>query len=151
MTRNQRLSAIKEIIKENKIASQESLIEELAGRGFNVTQATVSRDIQFLNLVKVRDLQNNEFYSIKSSYQSDPQFRQNRLKIKFKENVVSIQDAGNILVIKTLPGEAQGVAAVIDGSNFTEILGTVAGDDTIICVVENEKGAEKMSVFFMNL
>lgn len=150
MKRSERLKAIREIIAESKISSQESLVTELEKSGFNVTQATVSRDMQFLNLVKVRDAQQNEYYSLSSKYRGDPQFGLQKVKAKFAGNVVSVERANNIVVIKTNPGEAQGVAAAIDGANFAEILGTVAGDDTIICVIESEESAGKILHLFRN-
>ncbi|MBN1299133.1 MAG: arginine repressor [Actinobacteria bacterium] len=148
MKRSERLKAIREIIKNSKISSQEKLISELEKKGFNITQATVSRDIQFLNLVKVRDAQQNEYYSLSSKFTGDPQFGIAKVKSKFGESVISVERAHNIIVIKTNPGEAQGVAASIDGSNFDEILGTVAGDDTIICVIENHISAGKIVNLF---
>lgn len=148
MDRNKRLRAIRDIITNKKISSQEKLLEELEKEGFQVTQATVSRDIQSLNLVKVRDAEKNEFYALSESYQGDPQHSLEKVRIKFKENVVFIKRANNIIVIKTSPGEAQGVAAVVDGSNFKEILGTVAGDDTIICIGENDKSVQRILELF---
>lgn len=151
MKRSERLKMIREIIKGNKISSQEQLISELDKKGFDVTQSTVSRDINFLNLVKVRDADKIEYYSLSNKYLSDPKIDINRIKSKFNENVVSIEKSKNIIVIKTNPGEAQGVAAAIDGSNFDNILGTVAGDDTIICIIDNEDNTEKMVMLFRNL
>jgi transcriptional regulator of arginine metabolism len=150
MSRNERLKAIKEIIRTHKVSSQEGLISELKKDGFNVTQATVSRDMQQLNLVKVHDAEKNEYYSLGVKYSADAQAGIRKLKLKFGENVISVERANNIIVIKTDPGEAQGVAAALDGSNFTEILGTVAGDDTIICIVENDRSAEKLVKYFNN-
>ena len=63
---------------------------------------------------------------------------------KLRDSVVSARRANNVIVLKTFPGEAQGTAAVIDGMNFVEILGTVAGDDTIICIADNSDNAEKV-------
>src|SRR5665811_838137 len=151
MKRQERLRIIREIIKEKKMSSQEDLLEELNKRGFTVTQATVSRDISSLNLVKVRDALQNEYYGLSFNYQGDPHTGFQRIKTKFKENVVTVEMANNIIVIKTNPGEAQGVAAAIDGSNFEEILGTVAGDDTIICVANSEDNAKKILKFFQQL
>jgi transcriptional regulator of arginine metabolism len=148
MKRQERLRIIREIIKEKKISSQEDLLEELNKRGIIVTQATVSRDISSLNLVKVRDALQNEYYGLSFNYQGDPNTGFQKIRSKFKENVVSVEMANNIIVIKTNPGEAQGVAVAIDGSNFDEILGTVAGDDTIICIIKNEAEALRMMELF---
>ena len=148
MKRQERLRIIREIIKDKKISSQEDLLEELNKRGFKVTQATVSRDISSLNLVKVRDALQNEYYALSFNYQGDPHTGFQRIKSKFKDNVISVEGANNIIVIKTDPGGAQGVAVAIDGSNFEEILGTVAGDDTIICIIKNETEAQKILQLF---
>lgn len=151
MKRTERLKLIRDLIKTKKIASQEELIEELSAIGCDVTQSTISRDIKQLNLVKVRNSLQEEYYALNSKYQVDPQFNIGKIKFKFKENVLSVDLSSNIIVIKTNSGEAQGVAAVIDGSNFEEILGTVAGDDTIICVANNEDNAKKILKFFQQL
>ncbi|MCL5070052.1 MAG: arginine repressor [Actinobacteria bacterium] len=151
MKRTERLKLIRDLIKTKKIKSQEELIEELSATGFNVTQSTISRDIKQLNLIKIRNSLQEEYYGLSSKYQIDPQFNIGKLKFKFKENVLSVDLSNNIIVIKTNSGEAQGVAAVIDGSNFEEILGTVAGDDTIICVANCEDNAKKILKFFQQL
>ncbi|MCL4417062.1 MAG: arginine repressor [Actinobacteria bacterium] len=151
MRRTERLKLIRDLIKTKKIKSQEELIEELSAIGYNVTQSTVSRDIKQLNLIKIRNSLQEEYYGLSSKYQIDPQFNIGKLKFKFKENVLSVDLSNNIIVIKTNSGEAQGVAAVIDGSNFEEILGTVAGDDTIICVANDEDNAKKILKFFQQL
>jgi len=151
MKRTERLKLIRDLIKTKKIASQEELIEELSAIGYSVTQSTISRDIKQLNLVKVRNSLQEEYYALSSKYQVDPQFNIGKIKFKFKENVISVDLSNNIIVIKTNSGEAQGVAAVIDGSNFEEIMGTVAGDDTIICVANSEDNAKKILKFFQQL
>lgn len=151
MKRTERLKLIRDLIKTKIIASQEELIEELSAIGYSVTQSTISRDIKQLNLVKVRNSLQEEYYALSSKYQVDPQFNIGKIKFKFKENVLSVDLSSNIIVIKTNSGEAQGVAAVIDGSNFEEILGTVAGDDTIICVANSEDNAKKILKFFQQL
>ena len=151
MKRTERLRIIRDLIKTKKIASQEELIEELSAIGYSVTQSTISRDIKQLNLVKVRNSLQEEYYALSSKYQVDPQFNIGKIKFKFKENVLSVDLSNNIIVIKTNSGEAQGVAAVIDGSNFEEIMGTVAGDDTIICVANSEDNAKKILKFFQQL
>ena len=151
MKRTERLKLIRDLIKTKKIKSQEELIEELSAIGYNVTQSTISRDIKQLNLVKVRNSLQEEYYALSSKYQVDPQFNIGKIKFKFKENVLSVDLSNNIIVVKTNSGEAQGVAAVIDGSNFEEIMGTVAGDDTIICVANSEGNAKKILKFFQQL
>ncbi len=133
--------AIKEIIAEKKISTQEELQQELQKKGFQITQATVSRDINYLKLVKVRNYRAEEFYTLGKRFKEEGTFSIDKLKAKFKESVLSVNRANNILVLKTYPGEAQGVAAILDGINFLEVLGTVAGDDTIICIINTDDDA----------
>ena len=144
MKRTERLRAIKEIINSQKISSQEELLNALKKRGYDVTQSTISRDLNQLRLVKIRNYREEEYYAIESSVHEGKVIDPVKFKSKFKESVISIKRAENIIVLKTFPGEAQGTAAVIDGMNFVEILGTVAGDDTIICIADNPQNAEKM-------
>ena len=132
MNRRQRLKEIKEIIGQKRISSQEELVKELKERGHVVAQSTISRDLHELRLTKVRDYMENEFYSLEGRFSGDNIFDFEKFRSRFSSSVLSISRADNILVIRTYPGEAQGTAAVIDGTNFVEILGTVAGDDTII-------------------
>ncbi|SHM51196.1 transcriptional regulator, ArgR family [Caldanaerovirga acetigignens] len=129
---------IREIIREKPIETQEELAEELRKCGFNVTQATVSRDIKELRLVKVLRDNNRYCYSEpdKTVVVSE------KLVRMFKESIVKIDSSENIVVVKTLSGTAQAAAAAIDGLNWEEIVGTVAGDDTIL-VVARSKNAVK--------
>ena len=144
MSRRERLRAIKEIINSKKISSQEELVNELKNRGCVVTQATISRDLHELGPVKVRNYREEGYYCLDNRFHKDNIFDFEKCSSKFKNSVLSVSRAQNTLVIRTYPGEAQGTAAVIDGMNFIEILGTVAGDDTIICIADNEKNADKM-------
>jgi transcriptional regulator of arginine metabolism len=144
MSRPGRLRDIKEIINTKKISSQEELLNELVKKGYSVTQSTVSRDLNFLGVVRMRNYMGEEYYAIKSPLSEGKIIDPEKFKIRLRESVVSIKQAGNIIVVKTFPGEAQGTAAAIDGMNFVEILGTVAGDDTIICVSDNPENAGKI-------
>lgn len=150
MSRVERLKKIKEIISNKKISSQGELLDELRKKGYSVTQATVSRDINHLRLVKARNHKQEEYYSAENMIKDGKIFTLEKFGTKFKDSVISVRRANNVIVIKTYPGEAQGTAAVIDGMNFVEILGTVAGDDTIICVTDNNENAEKLIKFMQD-
>ncbi len=150
MSRIERIRLIKEIISSKKISSQEELLNELAKRGYAVTQSTISRDIKHLRLSKTRNYKQQEYYSIESRSIDGKFFDTEKFKSKFKEGVISAKRAGCIIVVKTFPGEAQGTAAIIDGMNFGEILGTVAGDDTIICVADSNNNGEKILKLMKN-
>jgi len=144
LNRKKRLKIIKEIIEKKKISSQDELVIELKKIGYGVAQSTISRDLHELRLTKVRDYQEQEFYSLKGRFYREKIFDFEKFRSKFTSSVLTISRAENIMVIKTYPGEAQGTAAVIDGMNFVEILGTVAGDDTIICITKNEEDAKRI-------
>ncbi len=144
MSRSERLRTIKKLIENKKISSQEELSSELIKRGYHVTQSTISRDLNYLRVVKIRNYRQEEFYAARVGTFEGKIFDPEKFKSKFRESVVSVKKTNNIIVVKTFPGEAQGTAAVIDGMNFVEILGTVAGDDTIICVTDSSDNAVKI-------
>jgi len=152
MSNSKRLKEIVNIINTKKISSQEMLMKQLQDMGLNVTQSTISRDLKDLRLAKKRNLEGEEYYVIDNNiiYQKKP-LSFEKFVSKLKESVISIKNAGNIIVIKTYPGEAQGVAAALDSMNYNEILGTVAGDDNIICIVDNLKNAEKLIEILKNI
>lgn len=136
-----RQSKILEIIKDNDIDTQEALAEKLNASGFNVTQATVSRDIRELKLTKISVGVGKQKYVTISNEESEVG---ERLKRVFKDGVKSIDFAQNIIVIKTLVGMAMAVAAALDAMDNTEVMGTIAGDDTVFCVVKNENKAVRL-------
>ena len=129
-----RQSKILEIIRDNEIDTQEALAEKLNEAGFNVTQATVSRDIRELRLTKVSVGAGRQKYAAISNDEGEIG---ERLKRVFKDGVTSIDFAQNIIVIKTLTGMAMAVAAALDAIKFHEVVGCIAGDDTIMCAVRS--------------
>lgn len=136
-----RQSKIVELIKDNEIETQDKLVEMLNAEGFNVTQATVSRDMRELRLTKVSTGSGSQKYAV---LDSDNVQLSERLTRVFRDGVVSIDYAQNIIVIKTLNGMAMAVAAVLDSMDNSEVMGTIAGDDTIFCVVKTEQKAVKL-------
>ncbi|MBQ9519823.1 MAG: arginine repressor [Firmicutes bacterium] len=139
--KTERQSRILELIRENDIDTQEMLAEMLEKNGFHVTQATVSRDIRELKITKV-GVQGGGFkYAVMTGGSTETAKRMTRV---FKEGVLSIDYAGNLIVIKTIQGMAMGVAAAIDAMDKAEIMGTIAGDDTIFCVVKTEEKAIRL-------
>lgn len=145
MGNKKRIKDIVNIINTKKISSQEMLIKELKLSGYNVAQSTVSRDLKDIRIVKKRNLQGEEFFVLDNNIvQERKTISMDKFISKARESIISARNADNIIVIKTYPGEAQGVAAVLDQMNFSEILGTVAGDDTIICILENIESSEKL-------
>lgn len=132
--KEQRQSKILSLIQKHEIETQEELAENLEQAGFKVTQATVSRDIRELKLTKVAGKNNNQKYVALANYEN--QISEKVIRV-FKAGFVSMDIAHNILVIRTLTGMGNAVAAAIDAFNYDEIVGTLAGDDTIFCAVRN--------------
>ncbi len=128
----ERHAKVIELIRKYNIETQEELADRLNSEGYNVTQATVSRDIRELKLTKVSDGTGRQKYVILDG-------KDNSMSDKFirilKEAYVSVDMAQNILVVKTVSGMAMAVAAAIDAMPWPEIVGCIAGDDTIMCAV----------------
>lgn len=139
---------ILEIIENKEIETQEELSDELREQGLNVTQATVSRDIKELRLIKI--LANNGKYRY-ATLNSQNNVLSSRLVKIFKNSIVSIDYAGNILVMKTLTGSAQAAAAAIDAAGLEEVVGTIAGDDTIFLVIKDINKMEEIINYFRKL
>lgn len=131
-----RHSVILQLIEEMDIETQEELAQELKKRGFDVTQATVSRDIKELRLVKV--LSSSGTYKYAAIDQTDAGVSDRLIRI-FSESVVSMDYANNLIVIKTFSGGAMAAAAAIDALNWNEIIGCIAGDDAILIIVKNNE------------
>lgn len=123
---------ILELIRKNEIETQEELSDYLEQEGYHVTQATVSRDIRELKLTKVAMNGGRQKYVALSENTED--LSQKYIRI-FKDGFVSMDMAQNILVIKTVSGMAMAVAAALDAMNCMEIVGSIAGDDTVMCAV----------------
>lgn len=139
--RNKRHYAILSLIQSKNIETQQELTKALSEYGFDVTQATVSRDIKELRLVKRLNDNGRYVYTHNSlNAQSDVS---EKMSVIFSKSVTNIDYALNIIVIKTLSGMAQGAAAALDALHFPEFLGSIAGDDTIIVIARNEEAALK--------
>lgn len=136
-----RHAKILEIIDNNVIETQEDLAEKLKQQGMDVTQATVSRDIKELRLIKV--MSSDGKYKYATLTQTENHIS-NRLTTILTESYVSSDYANNIVVVKTLSGMAQAAASAIDSLKWEEILGSIAGDDTLIIVCRAEKIAEEI-------
>lgn len=130
-----RQQLILEIIESKPITTQEELAQELRTRGIPTTQATISRDIKELQLVKV-PAGGDVYRYARPQQQLDSPRSQERLRRLFQDAVVNVDFSENIIVVHTLPGAAQGVASAIDQVGWQEIIGTVAGDDTIFVIVK---------------
>ena len=137
-----RQQKILEIIERNDIDTQEALIERLKSEGYNVTQTTISRDINQLKLVKAVTAAGSYKYIV-----PDVKRENNRtvMNSALTDAVTRIEAAKNIVVVKTLSGMANAIAVCVDSLNHNEIVGSVAGDDTIIIVTKDDDVAETMT------
>lgn len=140
--KNHRQARAKDIVERTVIRTQDELAEALRREGIDVTQATVSRDIKEMMLVKVPTGDGSYRYAFPSD--QSVMVSVARLEKTFQDSVISVNSSGNIVVLRTLPGTAQAVAYVLDNVRWPEIIGTVAGDDTIFLVVKPEKAVEKV-------
>lgn len=147
--RNKRHEAILTLIKENNIETQQDLTVALASVGFDVTQATVSRDIKELRLLKRLNDEGNYIYAPHTSENNEGV--SDKMTLILKQSIVSINYALNTIVIKTLTGMAQGAASVLDAMQFPECLGTIAGDDTIFVTARSEDAAQKLCKKLKNI
>ena len=138
--KNKRHEAILEIIQQKNIATQEELQKELCARGFAVTQATVSRDIRRLRLMKQQVSGGRNIYVLPSGKGDQENSRLIRV---LRDSVRGVDSAQNILVIRTDAGMAMAAAAAIDNLTITGILGCIAGDDTIMAVLQSPEAAEQ--------
>lgn len=148
MKKYTRQSKILGLIENNEIETQEELADCLKNLGIEVTQATVSRDIRELRLVKV--LAKSGKYKYAAMGQNVEGTTDRLIKI-FKNSIVSVEIAGHLLVIKTLPGAAQISGSAIDSLGIEEIVGTIAGDDTIFIAVSDEKKVVEIREMFLKL
>jgi len=140
MGKRDRHQAILRIVGENRIGNQEQLREILIDHGFDVTQATLSRDIRELRLVKVPDADGRAHYTLPpDAWEHTPS-----LKGLLASLYVGSEGTGNLLVVKTLTGGAQPVAVALDWDEWPEILGTIAGDDTILVILRDSEHLEQV-------
>lgn len=138
--KSKRQRKILEVIKENVVGTQEELAEYLKADGFNVTQATVSRDIKELALIKIAV--GGDLY--RYSLPTEITVSETRLRFLLKEFVLNYASSENILVVRTAPGNANAVASALDNAQWGEILGSVAGDDTILVVARKKEEIPKI-------
>jgi transcriptional regulator of arginine metabolism len=131
-----RQNKILDLIRTYEVGTQEKLAKLLHSSGFNVTQATVSRDIKELQLVKAISETGKSCYAIPSKVEAPVS---DRFKKILKETVQNIVSAENIIVIKTLSGCANAAGEAIDTSDYPEIVGTIAGDNTMLVIVDKKE------------
>ena len=139
MLRNARHNKILELIEEKEIETQEELCKELAEANFAVTQATVSRDVRELRLFKVAGTKKRDRYAAIGKGEEE---LSDKLRSLFQACIESIQTVGNIVVTKTLNGNGANAGVIIDMLKYSEIVGSIAGDDTVFSLCKTAEDAE---------
>ena len=155
--KKKRQEQIIEIIQNHEVETQEDLAGYLTEAGYAVTQATVSRDIRELSLEKVPGQKVRQKYAMRSTIPVAAVIKHpaaqpaNRYAALLQDGIVSMEQAGNLLVIKTAVGMAMAVAAALDAMEIEGIIGCIAGDDTIMCAVKTEKMVQNVIENLQNL
>ena len=127
---------IREIISQNIVETQEELVDALRSAGFTVTQATISRDIKEMQLIKTPTAAGSYKYSLPTDPATfNPEVKLHRL---LNDSFVAIDYAENLVVMRTMPGNAHAVASLFDALDWIEVVGTVAGDDTILLITRSK-------------
>ncbi len=144
MTKVQRQHRISEILERDVISTAAQVVEKLKAEGVHATQATVARDLQDLGAVKIRDRNGSRRLSIPESNAVAPA-PTDHLRRMMGEWAISIEHSGNLIVIRTPPGCAHVVASALDRSALPGVLGTVAGDDTILIIATEEVGGTQLT------
>lgn len=139
MGKNKRQQIVLDIISKTEVNTQEELLTILAEKGLAVTQATVSRDIKDLGLIKTAGLVKKYRYVLPDEARAGGKAAE-----QFRHAVKCVLKAMNTVVLKTISGNGNAVAALIDNMNIEWIVGTIAGDDTIFAVAKNEEDADKI-------
>jgi len=148
MSKLKRHLKIREIITENDVETQDELVTYLKNLGFNVTQATVSRDIKEMHLVKVPSETGKYKYSPPTEQRYNPVEKLERL---IMEAFVSIDHASHFVVLKTLPGNAHSIGVLVDELDWEEIMGTICGDDTCLIICRTENKASEVEKRIINM
>lgn len=148
MKKRERHHLLQELIKENVIEKQEDFVRILEERGIEVTQATISRDIKELQLVKVPSQAGGYQYSLPPDIQYDTSKKLERL---FKDAFVSMDTQDCFLLIRTIPGNAFALGSLIDTSNFDSVFGAISGDDTVLIICRSNEEALQLKNHFIQL
>jgi transcriptional regulator of arginine metabolism len=146
--KGQRHVKIREIITNNEIETQDELVDSLRSAGFNVTQATVSRDIKELHLMKIALDDGRYKYSMPADQRFNPV---QRLKRALSDHFVQIDYTENLVVLKCLPGTANTISALLDSLEWNEIMGTISGDDTILIICRDKEQSRSFVDQIMSL
>lgn len=150
MSKVQRQQAIARLVGQHQVTNQPQLVELLAGEGIIATQATVSRDLDDLGAMKVRVPGGESAYAI-PDYEPARLAPHDQLRRVMGEWVAEVEHSGNLVIVRTPPGCAHVVASALDRSGMPELLGTVAGDDTLLCVATEGAGGPVLASVLRDL
>ena len=150
MSKTQRQHRITKLLADRAVTSQTQLVELLADAGITATQATVSRDLEDLGAIKVRVPGGETVYAIPESAHS-PAVPEDHIRRVLGEWVVDVIASGNLVVLRTPPGSAHVVASALDRADLADIIGTVAGDDTLLVVAAESVGGPKVAALLRDL
>ncbi|MFF0826919.1 transcriptional regulator AhrC/ArgR [Brevibacillus sp. NPDC003359] len=148
MNKGQRHIRIRDIISNQEVETQDDLVDRLRTAGFTVTQATVSRDIKELHLVKVPLPDGRYKYSMPAEQKFNPL---QKLKRMLVDSFISIDQADHFIVLKTLSGHANAVAELIDNLPWEEIMGTISGDNTILIICRSKENTHEVTKRLMEM
>jgi len=139
--KGQRHIKIREILAAGEIETQDELVDALRSAGFHVTQATVSRDIKELHLIKTPLADGRYKYALPAEQRFNPV---HRLKRALSDHFISIDYTDNLIVMKCMPGTANAIGALIDNLEWPEVMGTICGDDTILIICRTKQNSEQV-------
>jgi transcriptional regulator of arginine metabolism len=143
--KRRRQDAIRNIIKKKKVGTHAALLKELAAQGVKVNQPTISRDLREMGVIKVAKGLGRVVYQLPTEFEA---VNYDEIQHKFQNLILDTKYTGNLILLRTFPGEAQGIAKALDNAAFSMILGTVAGDDTILLVIDNAAHVKRILALF---
>ncbi|OGX61140.1 MAG: arginine repressor [Paenibacillus sp. RIFOXYA1_FULL_44_5] len=146
--KGQRHMKLREIVTTQEIETQEELVDVLRSTGYNVTQATVSRDIKELHLIKVPMDDGRYKYSLPADQRINPAYK---LKRALNDHFVNIDSTENLIVMKCYPGTANAIGVLIDNLDWPEIMGTICGDDTILMICRTKDESKQVVKQIMSM
>ena len=141
--RAERLKAVRNIIRTHRITSQEMLLNHLRNEGFQVTQATLSRDLKLLKVGKISEGSNGYYYTLPS--EEELRESETNYVADLRRGFISIEFSGNLAILRTITGHADTVGIALDNLGMEDILGTVAGDDTVLIVLREGATGESVT------
>ncbi len=149
MDKRRRRDIIRELIASRPPSSQQELVDQLTRKGIKADQSTVSRDLREMGVVRLPGKDGRSVYGFPGEPAGPAS--QDELRRRVRDFIIAVEASGNMVILRTAPGNAQAMAAILDRAQLDEVAGTVAGDDTILVVVREGYGAKDMERWFEEL